>query len=123
MKRFAGIAVCFLGVLFVAASMAAAAASMEPVETEDGLFKLTVMELHDDHGVTQVAGKIANNSGQDYKTAGFTLVAYRADGAVAAKRDVKVEDLANGSFRVFRVDVNAYILSIASFGIVFNPAE
>ncbi len=103
--------------------MAAAAGSMEPVETEDGLFKLTVMELHDDHGVTQVAGKIANNSGQDYKTADFTLVAYRADGAVAAKRDVKVEDLSNGSFKVFRVDVNAYILSIASFGIVFNPAE
>jgi len=96
---------------------------MEPVETEGGLFKLSVMGLHDNHGVTEVTGKIANNSGQDYKAASFTLIAYRADGGEAARRDVKVVELANGAFRVFRVDVNANILMIAKFGVVFNSGQ
>lgn len=123
MKRGAGVVACLLGVLLVMAMAAAGAGDMEPVETEDGLFKLSVMELHDNHGVTEVTGKIANNSGQDYKTANFTVIAYRADGGEAARRDVEVEDLVDGAFKVFRVDVGANILAIAKFAIVFNPGE
>jgi len=114
---------CFFGVVLLAAAMAAGGETMEPVKTEDGLFELTVMELHDNHGVTEVAGKIANNSGRDYKSALFTLIAYRPDGGEAARREVKIEGLANGCFRVFRVDVNANILAIGKFGIAFNSGE
>jgi len=122
MKRGLGTMACILGVLLLAATMAPGA-EMEPVQTEDGLFTLKVMELMDNHGVTEVAGKITNNSGQDYKGANFTLIAYRADGGEAARREVKIENLANGGFRVFRVDVNANILAIADFSIVFNSGE
>ena len=107
----------------VVAAVAAGAGSMEPVETEDGLFKLSVLELHDLHGITEVTGKIVNNSGRDYEAANFTLIAYRADGGEAARKDVEVEDLVNGALKVFRVDVNANILAIAKFGILFNSGE
>jgi len=123
MNRGFGVAACFLGVLLVVATVAAGAGSMEPIETEDGLFKLSVLELHDLHGITEVTGKIVNNSGRDYEAANFTLIAYRADGGEAARRDVKVVELANGAFRVFRVDVNANILMIAKFGVVFNSGQ
>jgi len=112
-----------LGVVLLTAPMAAAAADLEPVKTEDGLFELTVMELHDNHGVTQVAAKIVNGSGRDYKIASFTLIAYRPDGVEAARREVKVEGLANGALKVFRVDVNANILAIGKFGIAFDSGE
>jgi len=122
-KTGVGTMACTVGLLLLAAAIAAGAEKMEPVQTEDGLFTLKVMELMDNHGVTEVTGKITNNSGQDYKAAIFTLIAYRPDGGEAARRDVKIEDLANGAFKVFRVDVNANILAIGDFGIVFNSGQ
>jgi hypothetical protein len=123
MKRGFGVAACFLGALLVVAAVAAGAGSMEPIETEDGLFKLSVLGLHDNHGITEVTGKIVNNSGQDYEAANFTLIAYRADGGEAARKNVEIEDLVNGALKVFRVDVNANILMIDKFGILFNSEE
>ena len=126
MMRRVGSVACGMGLLLAILVMVAAvagAAGMEPVETEDGLFKLKVMDLHDNHGVTEVTGKIVNNSGQDYKTAIFTLIVYRPDGDEATRKEVEVQDIASGALKVFRVDVDVNILTIAKFGIVFDSGE